>query len=77
MSVAARIEHSDAIVRASTAAQRPTAWMESVKTIDKSSVDFISIFDGKQGAINKTAHAFGFVGLPPVDIANTTMPVDL
>ena len=77
MSVAARIEHSDSIVRASTAAQRPTAWMESLKTIDKSSVDFISIFDGRQGTINKTAHAFGFVGLPPVDIANTTMPVDL
>jgi hypothetical protein len=51
--------------------------MESLKTIDRSSVDFISIFDGRQVTMNKTAHAFGFVGLPPVDIANTTMPVGL
>jgi hypothetical protein len=50
--------------------------MDRAMSIKRKEVDFISIFDGKSGKLNETARKFGFVGLPPVDKANKSTPVD-
>ena len=39
--------------------------------------DFLSVFGGNEGTLNVVANAAGLNGLPPVDIANATYPVDL
>jgi hypothetical protein len=70
-------EKYEAIMHAATADQLPAAWMKRAKSITRDSVDFISIFDGKSGHMNQYASKFGMLGLPPVDVANTTARLDL
>ena len=70
-------EKYEAIMHAATADQLPAAWMKRAKSISRDSVDFISVFDGKSGHINQAASRFGLLGLPPVNVANTTARLDL
>ena len=64
------------IKSAASAQQLPTAWLKHASSL-QNDLDFVSLFDGKSGLINKTAETFGLVGLPPVDVANTTARLDL
>jgi hypothetical protein len=64
------------IKNAASASQLPTAWLKHAEAL-KDDLDFVSLFDGKSGLINSTAQKFGLVGLPPVDVANTTVRLDL
>ena len=64
------------IKNAASAPQLPTAWLKHAASL-QNDLDFVSLFDGKSGLINKTAETFGLVGLPPVDVANTTARLDL
>ena len=64
------------IKNAASAPQLPTVWLKHAASL-QSDLDFVSLFDGKSGLINKTAKTFGLVGLPPVDVANTTARLDL
>ena len=59
-----------------SAPQLPTAWLKHAASL-QSDLDFVSLFDSKSGLINKTAKTFGLVGLPRVDVANTTARLDL
>ena len=64
------------IKNAASAHQLPTAWLKHASSL-QGDLDFVSLFDGENGLINKTADTFGLVGLPPVDVANTTVRLDL
>jgi hypothetical protein len=64
-------------VRAAPANWLPTAWMERAMRVDTTDVGFVSIFDGARGAINASAAACGLFGLPPVDIACKTSPLNM
>jgi len=64
------------IKNAASASQLPTAWLKHAASL-QNDLDFVSLFDGKSGLINSMAQTFGLVGLPPVDVANTTTRLDL
>ena len=64
-------------MRAAPANQLPTAWMERTMRVETTNASFVSLFDGARGAINKSAAAFGLSGLPPVDIACETSPLNM
>ena len=71
------ISKYESIVRAAPENQLPTAWMERAMHVERADTSFISLFDGARGAINKSAAAFGLTGLPPVDIACASSPLNM
>ena len=70
-------ERYEALRRSATTDQLPAAWIKRAKSITGDTVDYLSLFDGTTGAINLVGQKFSLVGLPPVDVANTTAPLDL
>ena len=82
MAAAARDDEIDQMViahEANVAAARksdfPAAWMRLVDTVPQP--DFISIFDGASGMLNTLASKFGLKGMPPVDKASKSVPLDV
>ena len=64
-----------------TGEQLPVAWLEKAigfaKEHPNKSADFLSVFDGRNGTLNKAAERYGLHGLPPVDHINAEAPLDM
>ena len=64
-----------------TGEQLPAAWLEkalgNTKEHTNKSADFLSVFDGRNGTLNKAAESYGLHGLPPVDHINAEAPLDM
>ena len=69
------VEAHEVIVAAASESELPTAWMRMVDTVPQP--DFISIFDGASGMLNTLASKLGLKGMPPVDKASETVPLDV
>ena len=65
----------DEIMRTARPGQHPAAWLRAAQSAE--GADYVSLFDGDKGSINKAAALFQYVGLPPVDNRNALYPVNL
>ena len=65
----------EAIVAAACKSDFPAAWMRFADVVPQP--DFISIFDGAFGMLNTLASKFGLKGMPPVDKASKSVPLDV
>ena len=68
------VEAFERVVRAAKPGDLPAAWMRAAQSTK--GADFISLFDGAKGNINRAASAFDLDGMPPVDL-NAKHPIDL
>ena len=69
------VEAFNEVMRTARRGQHPTAWLRAAQSA--AGADYLSLFDGDKGHINKSADLFGLVGLPPVDNRNSLYPVNL
>ena len=69
------IEAFNGVMRTARPGQHPAAWLRAAQSAE--GADYLSLFDGDKGSINKAARLFGYVGLPPVDNRNSLYPVNL
>jgi hypothetical protein len=68
------IEAFERVVRAAKPGDLPAAWMRAAQSAK--GADFVSLFDGDKGNINRAASIFGLDGMPPVDL-NAKCPIDM
>jgi len=68
------VEACEAAMHGARADQLPRAWLDAAA--GDSNVDYVSLFDGGNAAINVNAQSLGLVGLPPVDI-NGKWPINM
>lgn len=73
-SVDAMIDSFSSTIRAATPAQQPLEWMRAATVTG--APQFLSIFDGENGSINKISKSFSLTGLPPADLIGK-YPIDL
>ena len=69
------LNHFESILNLADKSRLPAKWLKAAEA-SKSTASFLSIFDGDTPNLNTAAKAFGFDGLPPVDIASAA-PLDL
>ena len=69
------IEAFNEVMRTARRGQHPAAWLRAAQSAE--GADYLSLFDGDKGNINKSADLFNLVGLPPVDNRNSLYPVNL
>ena len=65
----------EAIVAAARKSDFLAAWVRLADAVPQP--DFISIFDGASGMLNTLASKFGLKGMPPVDKASKSVPLDV
>ena len=75
MCVDDELNHFEYILNLAEKSRLPAKWMKAAEA-SNSTATFLSIFDGDSPDLNTAAKAFGFDGLPPVDIASAA-PLDL
>jgi len=68
------IEAFNEVMRTARPGERPAAWLRAAQSA--AGADYLSLFDGDKGNINRAASTFGLDGLPPVDL-NALYPVNL
>ena len=75
MCVDDELNHFTSILNLADKSRLPAKWLKAAEA-SKSTAAFLSIFDGDTPHLNTAAKAFGFDGLPPVNIASAA-PLDL
>ena len=68
------IEAFNEMMRTARPGTRPAAWLRAAQSAE--GADYLSLFDGQNGSINRAAALFGLEGLPAVDL-NALHPVNL